>query len=409
MIRSVYLDYHATTPVDPRVLDAMLPFLREEFGNAASRTHAFGWRAQEAVEAARKHVAGIIGASPREVVFTSGATEANNLALLGALRYLRRRASPNATLGIVTSAIEHPSVLDPCAHLEQREGVAVTRVPPDRFGFVGAGDIARAIDERTVLVSVLAANNEVGTLAPLEEIGRVAKAGGRKVLFHTDAAQAVGKVPLDVRRMGIDLLSISGHKLYAPKGIGALYVRGHDPRVSLEPIVFGGGHERGLRSGTVNVAGAVALGEACRIAGEELETEARRVRRLRDRLERALVDRFEGVTLNGHPEARLPGNLNLSFAAVEGEALIMALRTVAVSSGSACTSATPRPSHVLRALGVPPDLAHASLRFGLGRFTSEEDIDHAIDAVTAALTRLREISAAARSGWRSAAGDEPAP
>lgn len=379
--RPVYLDHQATTPLDPRVLQAMLPWLTEEFGNAASLQHAFGWTAESAVNAAREEIAEALGARPREIVFTSGATEANNLAILGFARASRGRGGH-----VVTSAVEHRAVLDPCRALEA-EGFEVTVLPPDPEGRVTPESVEAALTERTVLVSVMAANNEVGTLNP---IGRIATlCAERGLAFHTDAAQAFGKVPLDVTG-GVALASLSAHKLYGPKGIGALFVRSR-PRVPLAPLFHGGGHERGLRSGTLNVPGIVGFAVAVRIARREREAEAERLGRLRDRLEAAIRSSLDGVTANGPrpgPE-RLPGNLSLSFAGVDGARLVAALRGVAVSSGSACTTASGEPSHVLRALGVPEPLAKATLRFGVGRFTTEGEVDAAAAEIVASVRRLR--------------------
>jgi cysteine desulfurase len=384
MTRPIYMDHHATTPVDPRVFDAMRPYFGEEFGNAASRTHAFGWRAEEAVTRARTRVARAIGADAKEIVFTSGATESNNLALLGALE-----AARGARDHLVTAETEHPSVLDVAQALEAR-GVRVTRLPVDRLGRIDPDDVRRAIGPATALVSLMMANNEVGTLHPIAAVGAICKERG--VLFHTDAAQAAGKLPIDVQAMGIDLLSISAHKIYGPKGVGALYVRRKNPRVVLEPILHGGGHERGLRPGTLNVPGIVGLAAAIEIAGAGMVEEAKRLKRLRDRMQAAILDRLPDVELNGHPVERLPHNLNLSFAGVEGEALLMALGDVAVSSGSACSSEKREPSHVLRAMGLSDDLAQTSIRFGLGRFNTEPEVDEVVERVVAAVRRLREIS-----------------
>jgi cysteine desulfurase len=380
----VYLDNNATTRTDPRVLEAMLPYFTERYGNAASRHHAFGRDAEDAVERAREQVARLIGANPKEIVFTSGATESDNLALKGAVATYRRKGDH-----LITVATEHKAVLDPCKRLE-RDGFRVTFLPVDRYGRVSAEQVAGALTEKTILVSVMAANNEVGTLQPIQAIGRLCKERG--VLFHTDAAQAAGKVSLDVNEMGVDLLSLSAHKMYGPKGIGALYVRRRDPHVRLEPLFDGGGHERGLRSGTLPVPLVVGFGVACDLCQRELPGEAQRLTSLRERLRISIQNRLEGVSLNGHPTERLPNNLNLSFAFIDGEALLMALRDVAVSSGSACTSAEPEPSYVLRALGIPDDLARASIRFGLGRFTDAEEIDYAAGAVIAAVKRLRALS-----------------
>jgi cysteine desulfurase len=382
----VYLDNHATTRVDPRVVEAMLPYFTETYGNAASVSHRFGWDAGAAVDRTREQVAGLIGAEPREIIFTSGATESNNLALKGALPALKRKGNH-----LVTAATEHKAVLDPMKRLA-REGWELTIVPPDPYGLVSASAIEAALTDRTVLVSVMAANNEVGTINPIGEIGRLCHERG--ILFHTDAAQAVGKIPVDVRSDQVDLLSLSAHKIYGPKGIGVLYVRRRDPQVRLTPLFDGGGHERGMRSGTVPVPLVVGLGEAAEIAGREREEETTRVLALRERLHAGIAQRVEAIRLNGHPTLRLPGNLNLSFSYVDGEALMMAMRDVAVSSGSACTSAEPEPSHVLMAIGLDEDMARASLRFGLGRFTTEEEIDFATGAVSEAVGRLRDLSPA---------------
>ncbi|MBI3412127.1 MAG: IscS subfamily cysteine desulfurase [Planctomycetes bacterium] len=380
----IYLDNNATTRCDPRVVEAMLPFFSEHFGNAASRNHSFGWKAAEAVEQARADVAGLIGADAREIVFTSGATECNNLAIKGVAGMYRRQGNH-----VVTVQTEHHAVLDPCRRLE-RDGFEVTFLPVDEFGRVSAEQVERAITERTILVSVMAANNEIGTLHPLAEIGRVCKT--RKVLFHTDAAQATGKFPLDVESLGVDLLSISAHKMYGPKGVGALYVRRRNPHVRLEPMFDGGGHERGMRSGTLPVPIIVGLAAACRLSATEMQSESQRSKNLRDHLHAGLMNTVPDCTLNGHPTERLPGNLNMSFAGVHGEALLMAMKNVAVSSGSACTSASVEPSYVLRAIGVSDELAHSSLRFGIGRFNTEEEIEFTIAEVAGAVKRLRELN-----------------
>jgi cysteine desulfurase len=393
----IYMDHHATTPVDPRVLEAMLPYFDRAFGNAASRSHVFGWEAEAAVDEARRQVAEGLNVSPKEIVFTSGATESDNLAVLGAARAYRAKGNH-----VVTGATEHRAILDCCAALE-REGFEVTYLAPDRFGRIEASQVRDAITDRTVLVTLMLANNEVGTVHPIPEIGAACRE--RDVLFHTDAVQGAGKIPFDAA--DVDLASISAHKMYGPKGVGALSVRGRKPRVKLEPILHGGGHERGLRSGTLNVPGIVGLGRAFEISVAEREAENRRLRLLRKRLHEGILAEVPDVTLNGPPlpgiaadgslaaggdEARLPGNLNLSFAGVEGEALLMGLKDVAVSSGSACTSASLRPSHVLKALGVPDELAHASIRFGLGRSNTEEEVDYTVEAVKTAVRRLRELS-----------------
>jgi cysteine desulfurase len=381
---AVYMDNHATTRVDPRVVEAMLPFFDSEFGNAASRTHVFGWRAEEAVTRARTRLARLIGADPKEIVFTSGATESDNLAIFGAFEVLRSRGDH-----VITGATEHNAVLDPIERLRSR-GARVTVLPVDAHGRVDPDDLRRAIDDRTVLVSLMLANNEVGTLHPLAEIGRICKEKG--VLLHSDAAQAAGRIPVDVQAMGVDLLSMSAHKVYGPKGVGALYVRRRNPRVILEPILLGGGHERGLRSGTLNVPGIVGFGTAAEIALAGMPEESSRIRALRDRLHEGIVGRLEDVLLNGHPVDRLPNNLNLSFAHVEGESLMAALDGIAVSSGSACTSASKEPSHVLRAMGRTNEQAVTSIRFGLGRFNTREEVDEVVERVDGAVRRLRSIS-----------------
>ena len=382
----VYLDNHSTTRVDPRVVAAMLPYFTEIYGNAASVSHRFGWDAGAAVDRARAQVAATLGCEAREVVFTSGATESNNLAIKGALPYLKRKGDH-----LVTASVEHKAVIDPMKRLA-REGWNVTLVEPDATGMVSAASIEAALTDRTVLVSIMAANNEVGTINPIREIGALCH--DRGILFHTDATQAVGKIPLDVVADNVDLLSLSAHKMYGPKGVGALYVRRRDPQVRLSPLFDGGGHERGVRSGTLAVPMIVGLGEASAIASVEMEVESPRILALRERLHASISASVDQVRLNGHPTHRLAGNLNLSFAYVDGEALMMAMRDVAVSSGSACTAAEPEPSHVLRAIGLDEDMARASLRFGLGRFTTAEEVDFAAGAVAAAVARLRPQSAA---------------
>jgi len=385
MVRTpIYLDNNATTRTDPRVVEAMLPFFTEDYGNAASRNHAFGWKAEEAVENAREQIAALIGCGPKEVIFTSGATESNNLAIKGVAAMYKSKGNH-----IVTVATEHKAVLDPCKRLE-RDGYTVTYLDVDRDGRVSAQQVAEALTDKTILVSIMGVNNEIGTVQPLAEIGKVCKAKG--VLFHSDCVQAVGKVPVDVEAMGIDLLSLSGHKIYGPKGIGALYVRRKNPRVRLDPIIDGGGHERGMRSGTLPVPLIVGLGVACELCRKELTTEAERLTRLREKLREGIMSRLEEVYLNGHPTERQPGNLNLSFAFVEGEGLMMGMKEIAVSSGSACTSASLEPSYVLKALGVGDELAHSSIRFGLGRFTTEEDVAFTIDLVVKAVNHLRAMS-----------------
>ena len=376
----IYMDNMATTPVDPRVLEAMLPYFGPHFGNPSSKTHAFGLAAADAVERARAAVARSIGARPREIVFTAGATEANNLALKGVVA----TAGPGAH--VITSTIEHKAVLDCCRTLEAR-GAEVTYLPVDTEGQIDVDQLAAAISERTVMVSLMAANNEIGVLQPLAEIGRLTKARG--VLWHCDAAQAVAKIELDVEALGIDLLSVSGHKLYAPKGVGFLYVRSRGPRVRLTAQVEGGGQERGLRAGTLNVAGIVALGRACELGCEELPVEAARLLQMRQRLYEGLTTRLGPLVVNGHREARLPGNLNLSFAGIDGAELLAGLREIALSSGAACSSQEQVPSHVLRAIGLSDDLARASLRFGLGRFNTMDEVEYAIKRVATQVERLR--------------------
>ena len=389
--QAVYLDNHATTKPDPRVISAMMPYFTEIYGNAASVSHRFGWDAAEAVDRAREQVAAGLGADPKEIVFTSGATEANNLAIKGALPFLRRKGDH-----IVTTAVEHKSVLDVVERLGRETEWKITVVPCDETGRVDVETIAQALRPETALVSVITANNEVGTINPIREIGALCH--GRGVVFHTDATQAVGKLVLDVQADHIDLLSLSSHKIYGPKGIGALYVRRRDPQVRIKPLFDGGGHERGLRSGTPAVPLIVGLGEAIELALKDRAEDLPRIRGLRDRLETGIRERVRDVRLNGHPTDRLDGNLNLSFSYVDGEALMMAMRDVAVSSGAACTSAEPEPSHVLRAMGLDEDMARASLRFGVGRFNTVEEIDHAIEVVAKAAATLRVHSAAWTGG-----------
>ncbi|HOK44750.1 MAG TPA: IscS subfamily cysteine desulfurase [Bryobacteraceae bacterium] len=380
----IYMDYHATTPVDPRVLDAMLPYFREKFGNAASRNHAFGWEAEQAVEKARKQIADLIGASPQEIIFTSGATESDNLAIKGVARMYAERGNH-----IITVATEHKAVLDTCKRLA-KSGYEVTYLPVQRDGLIDLDQLKNAITDKTILISVMHANNEIGVLQPIREIGRIARERG--VLFHTDATQSVGKVPVNVNDDNIDLMSLSGHKMYGPKGIGARYVRRKNPRVQLAAEMDGGGHERGMRSGTLNVPGIVGLGEACAICQREMAEESVRIAALRDRLKDKLQSELDEIYINGSMEHRLPNNLNISFAYVEGESLMMGMKDVAVSSGSACTSATLEPSYVLRALGVGDDLAHTSIRFGLGRFNTEEEVDYVAARVIEVVKKLRELS-----------------
>ncbi len=394
--RPIYLDHQATTPLDPRVLEAMQPYLREDFGNAASRTHVYGWRARAAVDDARERIASQLGARENDIVFTSGATESNNLALIGAVR-----AAGGLSGGarserdhIVTVATEHKAVLDPCDFLET-QGMRVTRLGVDRCGRVDPEEVARAIDGRTLLVSVMWANNEIGVIQPIAEIG--ARCRERGAWLHTDAAQAVGKLPLHVDEANVDLLSISFHKLYGPKGVGALYVRSRSPHVRIAPIQFGGGHEGGLRSGTLPVAALVGAAAALDLCAAEGSTEAERQRHLRDRLWQGLSSELSGVVRNGDPEGGLPGNLHVSFEGVDGDRLLAGIEGVAVSAGSACTSEQPAPSHVLQALGIPPERARASLRFGLGRGTTLEEIDEAADRVVEAVRRERGDAVSARS------------
>jgi cysteine desulfurase len=380
----IYMDYQATTPVDPRVLEAMLPYFRGEFGNAASRSHAFGWHAEAAVESARAQVAELIGASEKEIVFTSGSTEGINLAIKGAAEMYSEKGRH-----FITSLAEHKAVLDTLKHLEKL-GCEVTYLKPDRTARVSAEQVAAALRPDTVLVALMWANNEVGTLNPIREIGAICKQRG--VLFFSDATQAVGKVPVDVEADHVDVLCLSAHKIYGPKGVGALYVRRRNPRVRLVAQIDGGGHERGLRSGTLNVPGIVGLGKACEIARLEMAAESERLRALSRRLLDGITRRLDHVVLNGHPAERLPGNVNLSFAYVEGESMLMGISDIAVSSGSACTSASLEPSHVLRSMDVGEDLAHSSIRFGIGRFTTEAEVDHVIERVVSVVQRLRAMS-----------------
>ena len=382
--KPIYLDYAATCPVDPRVVDKMLPYFTEVYGNAASRTHAYGWAAEEAVENAREEVAKTIGAEPKEVTFTSGATESDNLAIKGIAEYLQEKGGH-----IVTVGTEHKAVLDSCKHLE-RQGKEVTYLSVDAGGLISPQQVADAIRDDTVLVSVMYGNNETGVIQPIEEIGALCR--HKKVLFHTDAVQAFGKVPVDVEAMNIDLMSLSAHKIYGPKGVGALYIRRRKPRVRLAPQIHGGGHERNNRSGTLNVPGIVGFGEAARLAREEMAEEARRTAALRDHLRERIAADIPEVVINGHPEHMLPGHLNISFRYIEGESLLMALKDVAVSSGSACTSKSLEPSYVLRAMGLDDELAHSSLRITVGRFTRKEELDYVADLLKQHVERLREMS-----------------
>ena len=389
----IYMDNHATTPVDPRVLEAMLPYFSERFGNAGSSSHQFGWAAKEAVDSARQTIAEAIGARAKEIVFTSGATESDNLAIRGVAEKYRRKG--NHLLSVCT---EHPAVLDPLEGL-QRRGHEVTLLqvvqsPDQQAGRILPRQVAEAIRDDTVLVSVMLANNEIGVIQPLEEIGRICKERG--VLLHTDATQAVGKIPVDVQRLQVDLMSFSAHKIYGPKGVGALYVRHQAPRVRLEPILAGGGQEGGLRSGTLNVPGIVGFARAVELCLEEMSSEQQRLCLLRDRLYEGLTAALSGVALNGPaltpPGLRLPGNLNVSFARVDGETLLASVKDLALSSGSACTSARPEQSHVLRNLGIGPELVRSGVRFGLGRFNTSEEVEFAIGSVAEAVTRLRQMS-----------------
>ncbi len=380
----IYMDNHATTPLDPRVLEAMMPYFTEKFGNSASRNHPFGWAAEEGVETAREQVAKLVGATAKEIIFTSGATESDNLAIKGVAEMYREKGNH-----IITAVTEHKAVLDTCKRLE-KNGYRVTYMPVQKNGLIDLEDLKRAIDDKTILVTIMAASNEIGVLQPIAEIGKLCHERG--VLFHTDAVQAIGKVPIDVNKQNIDLMSITAHKLYGPKGVGALYVRRKNPRVQLQAIIDGGGHERGMRSGTLNVAGIVGLGKACEIARLEMDEEGKRLGALRDRLKERIMSRLDETYINGTMEHRLPGNLNISFAYVEGESLLMGISEIAVSSGSACTSATLEPSYVLKALGTGDDLAHSSIRFGIGRFNTEAEVDYVADKVVETVSKLRELS-----------------
>jgi len=380
----IYMDYHATTPVDPRVLDAMMPYFTGKFGNAASRNHPFGWEAEEAVEAARKQVADLIGANAKELIFTSGATESNNLAIKGAAEMYREKGNH-----IITCVTEHKAVVDTCKKLE-KQGLRVTYLPVQKDGRINLDELRASITDKTILITIMTANNEIGVIQPIAEIGAIAKEKG--ILFHTDAVQAVGKVPFDVTALKADLVSISAHKIYGPKGVGALYVRRRNPRVLLAEQISGGGHERGMRSGTLNVTGIVGLGKAAELCRLEMQKDTERLGKLRDRLNEGLHKNLDEIYINGSMEHRLPHNLNISFAYVEGESLLMGINEVAVSSGSACTSASLEPSYVLKALGAGDDLAHSSIRFGLGRWTTDEEVDYVIDKLTKVVRRLREMS-----------------
>ncbi len=396
--KGIYMDNHATTPVDPRVLEAMLPYFSEYFGNAASRSHGFGWDAEKAVDTAREQVARLVGAKAKDIVWTSGATESDNLAIQGVVEFYKDKGTH-----VITQVTEHKAVLDTCRHLERTGQATVTYLPVDKYGMIDLDDLRKAITDKTVLVSIMFVNNEVGTIQPIAEIGKICRERG--VLYHCDAVQGLSLLPIDVDAMCIDLLSMTAHKMYGPKGMGALYVRSKGPRVRLTPIVHGGGHERGMRSGTLNVPSIVGFGRAAEIAKDSMADESQRIARLRERLRAGIFEQLDEVYLNGHPVHRHPGNLNVSFAYVEGESLLMGLNgsvhalaasaslpPIAVSSGSACTSATLEPSYVLKALGVGEDLAHTSIRFGLGRFSTEEDVAYVLDRVVTEVRRLRDLS-----------------
>ncbi len=380
----IYFDNQATTPVDPRVLDVMLPYFRERFGNAASRNHKYGWEAEEAVELARKQIAGLIGASPKEMIFTSGATESDNLAIKGTAHMYREKGDH-----IITAVTEHKAVLDSCKRLE-KEGFRVTYLPVQKDGRIDLDRLRDSITDKTTLITIMAANNEIGVLQPIADIGAMATERG--VLFHTDAVQAAGKIPFDVNTANVHLASLSAHKIYGPKGVGALYVRRRNPRVLLSPMIDGGGHERGMRSGTLNVPAIAGFGKAAELCRLEMTAESARTQQLRDRLNSRLHARLDELYINGSMEHRLPGNLNISFAYVEGESLLMGINDVAVSSGSACTSASLEPSYVLKALGTGDDLAHSSIRFGIGRFNTEEEVDYVADKLVSVVSKLREMS-----------------
>jgi cysteine desulfurase len=380
----LYMDNHATTAMDPRVLEAMMPYFSGKFGNAASRNHAFGWEAEAAVENAREQIAKLIGATAKEIIFTSGATESNNLALKGVAEMYKERGNH-----IITQVTEHKAVLDTCKRLEKL-GYDVTYLPVEADGLVSVDAVKAAITDKTILVSIMFANNEIGVIQPVAEIGALCHEKG--IIFHTDAVQAVGKIPVNVQAMNIDLLSLSAHKIYGPKGVGALYVRRRNPRVQLTEQINGGGHERGMRSGTLNVPGIVGLGKACEICGEEMEAETKRLIELRDYMKAKFENALDYVHVNGNMQHHLPGNLNMSFVYVEGESLLMGINDIAVSSGSACTSATLEPSYVLKALGLGDDVAHSSIRFGLGRYNTKAEVDYVADKLIATVSHLRELS-----------------
>src|SRR6202795_2162960 len=380
----IYMDYHATTPVDPRVVEAMLPYFPEPSGTGASRNHPFGWEAEEAVDKARKQIADLIGANPKEIVFTSGATESDNLAIKGVAEMYREKGNH-----LITCVTEHKAVIDTCKRLE-KDGYRVTYLPVQKDGRISLDALRAAITDKTILISIMAANNEIGVIQPVAEIGAIAKEKG--ILFHTDAVQAVGKIPFNVNDLKVDMAAISAHKMYGPKGVGALYVRRRNPRVLLAPIIDGGGHERGMRSGTLNVPGIVGFGKAAELCRLEMASDTERLRTLRDRLNDRLHKGLDEIYVNGSMAHRLPHSLNISFAYVEGESLLMGINDIAVSSGSACTSATLEPSYVLKALGAGDDLAHSSIRFGIGRFNTEAEIDYVADRVVETVSRLRELS-----------------
>ncbi len=380
----IYMDHNATTPMDPRVLEAMMPYFTNVYGNAASRSHQYGWEAEEAVENARKQIADLIGATTKEIVFTSGATESDNLALMGIAEMYASKGNH-----IITLPTEHKAIIDTCKYLE-RHGKEVTYMSVDEYGMVDLDALRNAIKDTTILVSIMMANNEIGTIQPVAEIGKICREKG--VIFHTDATQGVGKIPVDVNAMNIDLMSFTAHKMYGPKGVGALYVRKKSPRVKLSEQMHGGGHERGMRSGTLNVPGIVGFGKACEICKNEMESESKRLIYLRDKMINTFLEKVEYSYLNGHPTQRLPHNVNVSFEYVEGEGLMMGIKDLAVSSGSACTSATLEPSYVLKALGRGDELAHSSIRYGLGRFTTEEEVDYAIAQTIETVNHLRELS-----------------
>ncbi len=381
----IFMDNHSTTPLDPRVLEAMMPYLTNKFGNAASRNHSFGWEAEAAVDKAREQIAALIGGNAKEIVFTSGATESNNLAIKGAAWFNKDRGKH-----IITAPTEHKATLDSCKRLE-KDGFRITYLPVQKDGLIPPETVANAIDEDTILVTLMLANNEIGVVQPIAEIAQAVKRKKKSVVVHTDAVQGVGKIPFDVEKSGVDLASLSAHKMYGPKGIGALWVR-RKPRVRIDPIIDGGGHERGMRSGTLNVPGIVGFGAAAELCRLEMAEEAKRLEALRTRLLEGLQKNISDLHINGSMEHRLPGNLNVSFAFVEGESLIMGIKDVAVSSGSACTSASLEPSYVLRALGVDTELAHSSIRFGLGRFNTEAEVDYVIDLMTDKVKKLRDLS-----------------